>query len=257
MRAVAQLRFVLRGKGLARKEREGRIARSLDLVGLLDRKRAFPHQLSGGELQRLALARALVVDPEIVLLDEPLSAADRALRTRLLLEIRRIQRELRIPMIYVTHDQEEALALADRIVVMREGRIEQDGTPREVYEKPRSRFVASFLGASNVVQARAIGNGGFATPLGEVSCPEADGRQAAWLSIRPEAIEVSPEGVACDVISGTYRGDRWLLQVARQGERFQVFGTSPPEPGQRVGVKIVGGAHLLEDDASVEREGEE
>ena len=121
----------------------------LELVGLRGRERYRPSQLSGGQQQRVALARSLVLDPEVLLLDEPLGALDLKLRKALQLQLKRIQHEVGITFVYVTHDQEEAFFMSDRVAIMRDGRIEQLGTPRDVYQRPRTEFVADFVGAAN------------------------------------------------------------------------------------------------------------
>ena len=133
----------------------GRVAECLDLVGLADRAKDYPHELSGGERQRVALARALAADPEVVLLDEPFSALDAGLRERLREEVAAILRAAGTSTLLVTHDQSEALSLADTVAVLRDGRLEQVGTPEEVYERPRSRWVANFLGEADVLPATA------------------------------------------------------------------------------------------------------
>ena len=140
------------GMSIQRRPREvlqRRCAELLELVGLAERGRSYPHQLSGGQQQRIALARALAVEPEVLLLDEPLSALDAKVRVSLREEIRRIQQQLKMTAIYVTHDQEEALAISDRIAVMAQGRIEQLDQPERVYSNPRTVFAASFVGTSN------------------------------------------------------------------------------------------------------------
>src|SRR3712207_2833291 len=139
------------------KRRVGEILELVDLAGLGKRK---PRQLSGGQQQRVALARALVNSPRLLLLDEPLGALDLKLRKQMQLELKRIQHDVGITFIHVTHDQEEAMTMADQIAVMNEGRIEQLGTPAELYEEPRTQFVARFLGASNLLDGEADGNGG-------------------------------------------------------------------------------------------------
>lgn len=255
MRARKQLDFVLKGTDLGRGARRVKAEKYLDLVGLLDRKRAYPHQLSGGEIQRLALARALVVEPSLVLLDEPLSAADRSLRHRLLQEIRSIQRELGIPMVYVTHDQEEALGVADRIVVMKGGRVEQVGTPREVYEGPINRFVAEFVGTNNVLLGTGRGPGGVETALGPVRCAESENGAAGsegsqWIALRPEQIEIASEGVTGKVESGSYLGDRWLLTVTREEGKFFVLSGEPPSIGAQVHLRVKGEGRLLRESPS-------
>jgi iron(III) transport system ATP-binding protein len=146
--------FGLRMRKVSSSNRVERVKRMLDLVKMRDYAERFPNQLSGGQQQRVALARALVIEPSVLLLDEPLSNLDAKLRIEMRSEIRRIQKELGITTVYVTHDQSEALAIADRIAVMNVGSISQVGTPREIYESPVSAFVASFVGEPNVLDGR-------------------------------------------------------------------------------------------------------
>jgi putative spermidine/putrescine transport system ATP-binding protein len=148
---IDNVAFSLKMKGVAKAERYSRARRTLHLVAMEDYAARRPAQLSGGQQQRVALARALVTEPRILLLDEPLSALDPFLRIRMRAELKRLQRELGISFIHVTHSQEEAMALADLIVVMNGGRIEQIGAPRDIYNKPRTEFVARFIGGNNVL----------------------------------------------------------------------------------------------------------
>ncbi len=148
---IDNVAFSLRMKGMSKARRHDRAREALRLVAMEGYTARLPAQLSGGQQQRVALARALVTDPQILLLDEPLSALDPFLRIRMRAELKRLQRELGISFIHVTHSQEEAMALADLIVVMNEGRIEQVGTPRDIYNKPRTEFVARFIGGNNVL----------------------------------------------------------------------------------------------------------
>jgi len=148
---IDNVAFSLRMKGVGRAERHGRARATLRLVAMEDYAARLPAQLSGGQQQRVALARALVTDPQILLLDEPLSALDPFLRIRMRSELKRLQRELGISFIHVTHSQEEAMALADMIVAMNDGRIEQVGPPHDIYNKPRTEFVARFIGGNNVL----------------------------------------------------------------------------------------------------------
>jgi putative spermidine/putrescine transport system ATP-binding protein len=149
--AIDNVAFSLKMKRVGKTERHARARETLQLVAMQDYAARFPAQLSGGQQQRIALARALVTDPQILLLDEPLSALDPFLRIRMRAELKRLQRELGISFIHVTHSQEEAMALADTIVVMNDGRIEQIGDPREIYNRPRTEFVARFMGGNNVL----------------------------------------------------------------------------------------------------------
>src|SRR5262249_24830580 len=148
--------FALKMRGIGKRERHARAGELLALVAMTDYAERLPAQLSGGQQQRVALARALITEPQVLLLDEPLSALDPFLRVKMRGELKRWQRELGMTFVHVTHAQEEAMALADLVVVMHEGRIEQQGSPRDVFRHPRTEFVARFLGGHNVI---AIGGG--------------------------------------------------------------------------------------------------
>jgi spermidine/putrescine ABC transporter ATP-binding subunit len=176
------------------RDRVGEGLRKVNLAGLEAR---YPGQLSGGQQQRVALARALVLNPDILLLDEPLSNLDAKVRVQVRAEIRKLQQELGITTVYVTHDQEEALSLSDRVAVMRDGRVLQLGRPRELYERPRTRFVADFVGTNNLVPGTVNGRDGEAlvvgTALGPIRARAASGvgpGQACVLAIRPENVTV-------------------------------------------------------------------
>lgn len=171
-----------------------RVTELLQLAGLPDSADKYPAQLSGGQQQRIALARALAMSPGLLLLDEPLSALDALERVRLRSEIRQLQQRLGVTTIMVTHDQEEALSMADRIVVMNHGVIEQVGTPEQIYLQPRSPFVASFVGKANAVQARVTGDAQFSSGSLSFECPAWQGRfapgEAVVVYLRPEDILV-------------------------------------------------------------------
>jgi spermidine/putrescine transport system ATP-binding protein len=151
--------FGLRERRTPKAEVQRRVAEMLEVVGLQGRDRHRPSQLSGGQQQRVALARSLILDPEVLLLDEPLGALDLKLRKALQLQLKRIQHEVGITFVYVTHDQEEAFFMSNRVAVMHDGQIKQLGTPRDVYERPRTEFVADFVGASNRLDARILAAG--------------------------------------------------------------------------------------------------
>jgi iron(III) transport system ATP-binding protein len=174
-----------------------RVLTAVQLDTLADREAT---KLSGGQQQRLALARALVMEPELLLLDEPLSNLDAKLRELMRFELKRLQRELRITTVYVTHDQSEALALSHSIAVMSEGRIRQIGTPRDIYEKPRSRFVADFVGTTNFIDGEALARTRVRTGIGDVEIAPGEELRAGErvvLSVRPEDVDLSetrPEG---------------------------------------------------------------
>ncbi|MBI4325396.1 MAG: ABC transporter ATP-binding protein [Chloroflexi bacterium] len=196
--------FGLRMKRLPKAEIKRRVQRILDLVQISTLSDRKPPQLSGGQKQRVATARAIVNEPQILLLDEPLGALDLKLRKELQIELRNLQRQLGITFVFVTHDQEEALVLSDRIAVMRAGRIEQLGGAEELYERPRTRFVAQFLGTCNVFDAtvrQAAATGFFTeTVFGELRVnlglptPPAHGRHQIALAIRPEKVQLRLPG---------------------------------------------------------------
>jgi spermidine/putrescine transport system ATP-binding protein len=184
--------FGLRRRGVERAELRQRVGEALDLVALSDLGRRKPRQLSGGQQQRVALARALVNRPRVLLLDEPLGALDLKLRKQMQLELKRIQHEVGITFIHVTHDQEEAMTMADVIAVMHDGRIEQLGSPTELYERPRTAFVAGFLGVSNLLRGIADGDGIVTLDTNiAIRVPAAAGRRGpVAVGIRPEKMRI-------------------------------------------------------------------
>jgi spermidine/putrescine transport system ATP-binding protein len=199
--------FGLRSRGFPEAEVRARVEYALGLLHLEGLLHRYPQQLSGGQKQRVALARALVNEPEVLLLDEPMSALDAKLRAEVQVELRNLQRRLGATFILVTHDQEEAMAVSDRIGVMEGGRILQVGTPEEVYERPRTRFVAEFLGVANLIPARR-GKGGVETPWGTFALEVPWER--GFLAMRPERVEVHlhavPGSVPARVRQVIYRG---------------------------------------------------
>ena len=216
MSVEANVAFGLRMQGVAAAERARRAAAVLDLVGLSDQARKRPRQLSGGQQQRVALARAMAIEPDVLLLDEPLSALDAKLREELRVETRMLQRRLGATAVFVTHDQAEALAMADLVAVMQAGRIAQLGTPEDVFEHPATAFVAEFVGRSARLQGVVEGGGVRVGPalLRVGSCPASG---AALVFVRPHRITLLAGGESADnVLDGTvaaldYTGD--ILQV--------------------------------------------
>ena len=176
--------FPLRTRGVTRAETDRRVAEALGRVRLPGYGARFPAQLSGGQQQRVALARALVYGPPVLLMDEPLGALDKKLREQMQLEIKHLQRELRLTVIYVTHDQEEALTMSDRVAVMRQGRIVQLGPPEDLYERPADQFVADFIGESNFLEVTVRGT------TGDVATARTDD----GLDVELSAAEAGPEG---------------------------------------------------------------
>jgi iron(III) transport system ATP-binding protein len=195
MNVHENISFGLKMRKVPKKPMGERVKEMVDLVGLYDWRENYPAQLSGGQQQRVALARALAPNPSVLLLDEPLSALDAKIRVRLRAVIKRLQQELGITMIYVTHDQEEALAIADRVVVMEQGKIKQEGTPLEIYKFPKSSFVADFVGTSNFFKGKRqrdkvqVKDWEFLVPGVESTAAE-----EIYLAIRPEKIEVMRPG---------------------------------------------------------------
>ena len=201
-----------------------RVGELLELIKMPEKADRYPYQLSGGQQQRVALARALAIEPQVLLLDEPLSALDAKIRVALRHEIREIQRQLGITTVYVTHDQEEALELSDRIVVMSEGRIEQIGTPFEIYNFPNTAFVASFVGTLNAVPAKVVDPAGHrlslaATEIRTSSEVTGSAGEPATVAIRPEMISL--DGLGGDVPGGN-RLDATVVDVAFLGSVVRV-----------------------------------
>jgi len=241
------------GYALAREATPERIAAALGLVGLADLGDRYPHELSGGQQQRVALARALAGGPEVILLDEPFSNLDATLRTRMRQEVRGILLHAGVTSVFVTHDQEEALSIADAVAVMREGRIEQRGTPEEVYGQPANRWVADFLGEAEVLPATA-GEGWVECELARLAInPGFQG--PAEVIVRPEAVGLSAgpaprgdresEGV---VIAREFYGHDQLVHVElRSGLRIRSRRSGFPawHPGDRVRVWIDGPVNVL------------
>ncbi|MEV1053152.1 ABC transporter ATP-binding protein [Streptomyces sp. NPDC049887] len=232
--------FGLRMHGVPKAERRLRVEELLELVGLPGAARRAVGELSGGEQQRVALARALAPSPRLLMLDEPLGQLDRTLRERLVVELRAVFRRLGTTVLAVTHDQGEAFALADRVVVMRDGRVAQSGTPRDVWQRPASEFVARFLGFANVVPATVTG-GTAETPWGGVPVPTGSPQGACRLLVRPSAVRLRPPGAGlpCAVESLTFRGHHVAVRLrphdAPPLEAECGLGDAP-EPGAEVGV---------------------
>jgi len=244
MTVAKNIAFPLRMRGVGRPEIARLVARALGLVRLDGLQDRMPNQLSGGQQQRVALARALVFEPPLLLMDEPLGALDKKLRDELQIEIKRIQRAIRSTVIYVTHDQEEAMSMSDRIVVMHGGRVEQVGPPNELYERPRTRFVADFLGSSNFL-AMTVATAGEPAVLRttgglEIAMPglarAAVGDQLT-VAIRPERIRIDTSAAtdACwrsaRVTECSYHGDTQRFQVELEGrDTLTVFRPNAGQP---------------------------
>ncbi len=219
MTVAENVGYGLRIRGEARERIAARVRELLALIKLPDYAERYPHQLSGGQQQRVALARALAVDPALILLDEPLSALDARVRTDMRAEIHEVQRRLKIPTIMVTHDQEEALTLADKIVCMNDGRIEQMGSPSDLYLRPRTRFVASFVGLSNLLPTDWVREA-----MPELLATRPDGASERYEAcLRPENLRVAADaqgpGRVRDLI---FMGNLTRLRVTWMGRELTV-----------------------------------
>ncbi len=240
MNVFENVAFGLRMKRLPEAQVRKRVEAMLELVQIADLARRRPHELSGGQKQRVALARALVNEPKVLLLDEPLGALDLKLRKELQIELMRLQMELKITFVYVTHDQEEALVMSDRMAVMRAGRIEQIGLPEELYERPRTPFVARFLGTSNLIEGTAHKPHAIQTPLGplQVVAELTPGRDYL-LSIRPEKLRLSrtpsggPNEVRARVREIVYTGaeNQYILRAGELELIAYTLNADISEPG--------------------------
>ncbi len=238
-------------RGGSRADREGRAAEVLDLVGLTIFAGRFPHQLSGGQQQRVALARALAPAPTVLLMDEPFSNLDAALRGSTRDEVRAILKRTGTTAVLVTHDQEEALTFADRIAVMRSGRLEQEGAPEAVYVRPRTAFVASFLGRTNLLRGEAFG-AHARTGIGDVALSRPTKGQV-MLSVRPEALAFRPggDGVRVKVLQREFKGHdlTYTCQSATDAALRLVVQTTadcPVRVGDVVPIALDGAAVPLE-----------
>lgn len=207
--------YGLENQRLERNKIKVRVNELLNLVGMPDQANKYPAQLSGGQQQRVALARAIAISPSLLLLDEPLSALDAKVRVKLRHEIKELQRKLGVTTIMVTHDQEEALTMADRIVVMNDGIIEQVGEPQEIYGKPETRFVADFIGTMNFLPATVIGNNRIRIGNMDITCAvkQFDDNETVIASIRPEDIVVG--GTAENMIDAKVEAIEFLGAFVR------------------------------------------
>ncbi len=226
-----------------RRVRKQRTEQLLRLVGLGNHASRRPHQLSQGQKQRVALARALAPQPDVLLLDEPLAALDAALRVSLRGELRQMIHDLGVTTLYVTHDQGEALALADRLAVMHAGALEQEGLPREVYLYPRTAFVARFLGRANLWPAQVVevhedkavvkaGGHLFSAPAGK-----AQPGKNVHLFFRPEDVQIG-EGLAFQVVEAEYQGDRWEVRAQREELEVLLYSSAESPPGAELRISV-------------------
>ncbi|MBD8890787.1 ABC transporter ATP-binding protein [Roseibium litorale] len=236
MSVAENIAFPLEVRGVSRKERRKRADELLDMIALPGVGDKKVHELSGGQRQRVAIARALAVEPDILLLDEPLSALDLKLRHHMRTELRAIQQRVGLTFIYITHDQGEALTMSDRIAVMNAGVIEQIGDPESVYNRPKTSFVASFVGETNAIEGKVVLQSGemvtLETPLGPLQGKAAGGRRykngdSCYLFIRPEQMELkadaeAPNTIAASVTKEEFEGNSRILFVSANGVDMRV-----------------------------------
>ena len=237
MSVLANVAFGLRMRKVKRRERHARALDLLGLVGLDQAARKRPHQLSGGQRQRVALARALVVEPKVLLLDEPLGALDLKLRRQMQDELKAIQKRVGTAFVHVTHDQEEAMALADDVVVMNDGRIEDHGPPEDVYRRPRSRFTAAFMGESTIFRGKVVEKSDrllVMTPLGKLTAHgEAEEGEEIELAIRPENLKLQGSREAW-----LHLGRARITDVVFQGSFKRVIAVSDSMPPVQMILRI-------------------
>ena len=247
MTVAQNVAFGLDVRKMPATQRKARVGESLELVHMSAYADRLPNQLSGGQQQRVALARAVAFRPDMLLLDEPLSNLDAKLRLEMRAEIRRISTQLKMTMLYVTHDQQEALSLADRIAVIAHGRVEQLGTPKEIYERPRTRFVAEFIGETNFIDGELEGpvdGDGFGTvrsPLGAIRAhvpPALRSSTSLTLSVRPETIRIGTDGLSSvrgetlivgRCVESVYLGASAQHIIEVRGTRLKVLEGNPSE----------------------------
>ena len=235
--------FGLKVQKADKKKIDARVRELIKLVGLEGLEKRYPSQLSGGQRQRVAFARALAPNPQVLLLDEPLGALDLKLRKDMQMELKRIQQQVGITFIYVTHDQEEALTMSDTVVVMNGGKVQQIGTPEDIYNEPKNAFVADFIGDSNIVDG--VMHKDFLVSFSGVDFPCVDRgfarEQSVQVVVRPEDIEVvSPVegqlvGVVNDVI---FKGVHFEMHVECEGREWLIHSTRACTPGETIGMRI-------------------
>ena len=244
MTAAENVAFGLEMRGVQRAERETRVRDVLAMVGLAGYEGRHPRRMSGGQQQRVALARAIVIKPEVLLLDEPLSNLDANLREEMRFEIRRLHDEFRITTVYVTHDQAEAMVTSDRIAVMNQGRIEQVDEPHALYTRPKTRFVAGFIGRTNFVEGTADGSDivfdHFAVPKAAVADAASLSGKVTF-SVRPQSLSLARAptnggpGVEVKVVERAYLGEFWDYVVVPVGGTMRLKVTTPPLAVHEVG----------------------
>ncbi|HKI80363.1 MAG TPA: ABC transporter ATP-binding protein [Pseudodesulfovibrio sp.] len=244
--------FGLRSQKIPEGDIRTRVNKILEMMELTNFKDRYPDQLSGGQRQRVAMARALVCEPELLLLDEPMSALDAKLRTQLQIQLRRLQQQLNKTFILVTHDQDEALTVSDRIAVMKDGEVLQHGSPRQIYDRPNCRFVAQFIGTANILEAERR-NDQIITHAGRLTVPSPPQWKRGALVIRPEGIvlrdqEPETNGVLATVTETFYRGNFLDITLDPAGLRMRCAPHNKLQVGDKVWVELLKDALVAIDD---------
>ena len=245
MNAQDNVEFGLRVRGKQVGDRKRRVAELIELVGLSEAAKRYPHQLSGGMQQRVALARALAIEPRVLLLDEPLSALDALVRLQLREEIRRLQTQLGITTLYVTHDQEEALSISDRVAVLSRGQIEQIGAPADIYNEPATPFVAAFIGTMNRLEATVVDDGQVDFKGTRLRVDSARGRQSGervLVLVRPETLTVEQSengsGLGGEVVGHIFLGATTRVKVESSGQELSADVPSTKAASLPVGARV-------------------
>ena len=230
-------------KGVSKEDAEKKALELLEIVGLADRAKAYPAQLSGGQKQRVAIARALVNEPKVLLLDEPLGALDAKIRKQMQVELKKIQQEVGITFIYVTHDQEEALSMSDTVVVMNNGEIQQIGSPTDIYNEPENRFVSGFIGESNIIEGTMIKDFLVEFDGFQFECVDKgfEDNEEIEVVLRPEDLDIVDPGQA--KIRGivrniTFKGVHYEILIETELRTYMVHTTDYAEVGREVGLKF-------------------
>ena len=231
------------GRKMPKTRAEEKARAALEKVGMLDRADYYPHQLSGGQQQRVAIARALVNEPKVLLLDEPLGALDAKIRKQMQIELKKIQREVGITFIYVTHDQEEALSMSDTVVVMNNGEIQQIGSPTDIYNEPENRFVAGFIGESNIIEGIMIRDYLVQFDGFEFECVDKgfEDNEEIEVVLRPEDLDIvepSQAKISGVVRNVTFKGVHYEILVETELRTYKVQTTDYAEVGRQVGLKF-------------------
>jgi iron(III) transport system ATP-binding protein len=234
MNVYDNIAYGLKLQKLSKAEISQRVQKILDLMKMNDFAHRVPSQMSGGQQQRVSLARALVMEPGVLLFDEPLSNLDAKLRIHMRDEIRKLQKEVGITSLYVTHDQAEALGLSDKVVIMKDGVIQQVGSPREIYQKPANGFVAGFIGKTNIIEGRvsAKTEDGFQVDIAGVAHSITSDKEYAItdevkIVLRPESIMVGEEAFSGTVTKSIFMGENHEYEVSWQGQVLQISESNP------------------------------